>query len=315
MDDSFLFNQLLPAALARLHTDLFAAMPRLAFQVDQWLLQLAGGKSPTDYFTHPLAFPALALPWWLEKTLRSAPDAAFQSELVYSTINCYYYIRLLDNVMDGHRTNEVQLLPAAGFFHTQFQRAYQHYFGDRHPFWEFFTTTWFLAAEVTWQDAAFTDIDLAQFRQVSGQKVSAGKIPLAAVCHRYQRVDLLAKWSRFFDQLGSWFQFSNDVFDWNKDLKYQTQTYFLAEARRRQRAGESIAQWVIREGFAWAYTQLEAWMQELRQLSIELDSPDVTAFLDRRAALLSQQARDVAAGFAQVERLAVIFNSTGNTHE
>ncbi len=315
MDDTLLFDQLLPAALMRLHRDLLASMPQLAPHLEEWLQRLAGGRSPISYFTHPLAFPSLALPWWLEKTLHPSPDAVFQSELVYSTINGYYYIRLLDNIMDGHRTNEVQLLPAAGFFHAQFQRAYQRYFEDQHPFWDFFTTTWFHAAEVTWQDAVFTDIDLAQFRHVSGQKVSAGKIPLAAVCLRYQRTDLLEKWLRFFEHLGNWSQFSNDVFDWNKDLKYQTQTYFLAEARRRQHADETIAQWVIREGFAWACAQLEEWMQDLRRLSGDLGSPDVAAFLDRRAALLAQQAREVAAGFEQLERIATILNphSTDST--
>ncbi len=308
MDDTPLFDELLPAALARLQTELLTTMPQLAPRLVEWLIRLAGGRTPVAYFTHPLAFPALALPWWLEKTLHPAPDAAFQSELVYSTINGYYYIRLLDNVMDGHRTNEGQLLPAAGFFHTQFQRAYQHDFDDQHPFWEFFATTWFHAAEVTWQDATFTDIDLTQFQQVSGQKVSAGKIPLAAVCYHYQRPDLLEEWLSFFEQLGNWFQFSNDVFDWHKDWKYQTQTYFLSEARRRQRADESIAQWVIREGFAWACDQLQMWMQDLRELASELDSPDVTAFLDRRAALLAQQEREVTAGFEQLERIAAILN-------
>src|SRR6185369_11102253 len=122
-----------------------------------------------------IGFPLLRLPWWLEKTLRPQPVLTFQADLVYSSMNGYYYIRLLDNVMDGHATVEHRLLPAAGFFHSQFQISYQPYFGSAHPFWNFFKQTWFQSAEVTLRDAALVDVDLPHFRQIASQKVCAGK--------------------------------------------------------------------------------------------------------------------------------------------
>ena len=299
-------SQLLSTTLQRLNTEFSASAPQLAPRVWEWLTQLAGGNAPIAYFQHPLAFPSLALPWWLEQSLHAPLDLDFQTELIYSTINGYYYIRLLDNLMDGHSMGELQLLPAAGFFHTQFQQAYARYFAAAHPFWEFFTTTWFHAAEVTWQDAILRNIDLAHFQQIAAQKVSAGKIPLAAVCHYCQRLDQLPPWLKFFDRLGAWFQFSNDLFDWNKDLKYHTATYFLSEAQRRKHETESIAQWVLREGFDWGVALLYDWLREVRAAAAELNSPPLLAFLDRREARLVQQQAEVTAGLVEMRRLAAI---------
>jgi hypothetical protein len=307
--DEAVLNQLLPAALERLQADFNAAAPQLAASVMKWLAQLAGGQPPHVYFQHPLAFPSLLLPWWLEQSLR-APDLGFQADLVHSTINGYYYIRLVDNLMDGHSTVESQLLPAAGFFHAQFQQAYVRYFAASHPFWKFFTATWFRAAEVTWQDAVLSatleDIDLAQFQQVAAHKADAGKIPLAAVCYHCGCPDRLPGWLAFFDRLGAWFQFSNDLFDWNKDLKYHTRTYFLAEAARRKRDTESIAQWVLHEGFEWGCALLHDWLAQVRAAAAPLNSPPLLAYLERREKLLAQQQAEVAAGLAEMQRLAAI---------
>jgi hypothetical protein len=51
---------------------------------------------------------------------------------------------------------------------------------------------WFASADVTIQDADSTEIDREQFMRVAAQKTCAVKIPLAAVCHRFGRPDLLA---------------------------------------------------------------------------------------------------------------------------
>ena len=72
--------------------------------------QLAGSDASADYFCKPHAFPMLQLPWWLERTLRPAPDLALQRDLARSTMCGYYYIRMIDNVMDGHATVEPGLL-------------------------------------------------------------------------------------------------------------------------------------------------------------------------------------------------------------
>jgi len=39
------------------------------------------------------------------------------------------------------------------------------------------------------KDASLSAIDLVAFMQVSAKKTCGAKIPLVAVCHRYQRID------------------------------------------------------------------------------------------------------------------------------
>jgi hypothetical protein len=297
-------DDLLTGATARLRSEMSQAAPRMADQVWDWMRQLGASDRPEDYFQKPVAFPLFRLPWWLEKTLRPNPSLAFQADLVYSTMNGYYYIRLLDNLMDGHATVELKLLPAAGFFHTQFQMAYQRYFEREHPFWDFFARTWFHSAEVTWQDAQLESVDEAQFRKIASQKVCAAQIPLTAVSYRCERADLIGPWSRFLDALGGWHQMWNDVFDWNKDLRHHTHTYFLTEAERRKRPDEGVAAWVVREGFGWGVSVLQTGMRELREWGASLNSPDLLAYLDQREAMFLQQREEVAEGLHHLSKLA-----------
>ena len=104
-------SHIINAAVSRIHPKMEQAAPFLAQQVSNWMTDLCDGK-PEAYFKHPLGFPMLLFPWWLEKTLHHNPDTAFQTDLVYSTVNGYFYIRLIDNLMDGHASVELQLLPA-----------------------------------------------------------------------------------------------------------------------------------------------------------------------------------------------------------
>ncbi|MFN8458086.1 MAG: hypothetical protein U0401_26115 [Anaerolineae bacterium] len=299
-------NTLITAALARLQADMQAAAPGMAAQVSAWMQGLAGGAEPAAYFMHPAAFPSLLLPWWLEGSLTTQPDLAFQADLAYSTINGYYAIRLADNLMDGHATVELQLLPALNFFQTQFQQAYYPYFPAGHPFWDFFDRTWFHSAEVTLLDARLTGLDLTQFETIAAQKTCAAKIPLAAVCYCYQRTDLLPAWSRLVDSLGCWHQFLNDVFGWQRDLERHTATYFLSEAERRRQEDESVLAWVVREGFAWGMTQAQGWMVALQALADELDSPELADYLHSRAAMVRQQQEDVSAGLQSMAKILTI---------
>lgn len=300
-------DALLVAAIERLRREMQAAAPFMAGRVWPWLIERAHSPQPADYFRNPLGFPLLRLPWWLAKTLAAEPALPFHSDLVYSTINGYYFIRLLDNVMDGHATVETQLLPAAGFFHTQFQSMYQRYFPSEHPFWITFASAWFHAADVTVRDASLKDVDEAAFREIASQKVSAVKIPLAAVGHYHGNVERVEAWWRFADRLGGWHQMWNDVFDWNKDLTYGTRSYFLCEAERRKRAGESIAAWVVREGLAWGVALLHAWLDELKALAAPLDSPELAKYLALRDDRLAQQQRALSDDLQRLARLAQAF--------
>jgi len=123
MYDQALSNAI-TAAFSRLRAEMERAGPFMAEQTLSWIGQLFGGAQPEDYFKHPFAFPMLLLPWWLEKAIRQDPDISFQSDLVYSTIDGYYFIRLIDNLIDREATVELELLPVLAFFHIQLQRSY-----------------------------------------------------------------------------------------------------------------------------------------------------------------------------------------------
>lgn len=299
-------STLISTSLARLQGEMVGAAPTMARHVTRWMAHLAGSTSLEHYFKHPQAFPALLLPWWLEKSLGEMPNLDFQADLVYSTINGYYAIRLADNLMDGHATVELQLLPALNFFQTQFQAAYQPWFAAGHPFWDFFRATWFHSAEVTLQDALLTEIDAVQFEQIAAQKTSAAKIPLAAVCHRYGQLDRLEPWSRLVDLLGCWHQFLNDLFGWHRDHERRTVTYFLSEAERRRRPDEPVLGWVVREGFDWGMAQAEGWMSALQALAQELNSRELIAYLEAREEMLQRQAAEASAGLAALGKLAAV---------
>lgn len=278
--------------------------PVLALQASQWMHDLAGEATPEEYFTHPWCFPMLLVPWWAEQTLRSHPDPTFQEDLVFSTLSGYFYVRLVDDLMDGHPTGERSLLPALGVFHTNFQLPYQRYFPDGHPFWKVFTDSWFRSAEATLIDSGLPQIDRAHFVHASARKTGAARIPVAAVCHRYDRAGLVQPWSEFLDTFGCWHQMWNDLFDWPRDLRSGTVTYFLSEAGRRRRGGESVAEWVAREGSSWGIEALDEWMAEAKNLALPFDCPALLEYLALREEMVRQQAADVGGGLESAAQLA-----------
>ena len=297
-------TQIIETESRRLEADLQKAFPAMAPSVLAWLHHLAGDKALTDYFSHPLAFPSLLLPWWVERSLRPEPDLDFQTGLAYSTMNGYYYIRLIDNLMDGHATVELKLLPALNFFHTRFQAVYQPYFPAEHAFWSLFQAVWFRSGEAAMMDATLDVIDEAAFGRVAAQKTCAAKIPVAAVCFRNQRPDLIEAWSDLIDLLGAWHQFFNDLFDWPKDSQNRTVTYFLSEAGRRRPAEETLVSWVAREGFDWGLETLAAWLTTLKVQAEAVNSPDLLAYLDLRQTRLLEQADEIKVGLQAVAKLA-----------
>ena len=300
-----MIDQLADRAVERILSEMRPSAPYMAQQAADWFTRLAGGSRPAAYFLHPLAFPMLHLPWWMEQTVDPSPDVEFQADLVYSSVNGYYFIRMIDNVMDGHSTVEPKLLPMLGFFHLHFHAVYERYFPHNHPFWAQFSAIAIQSAESALRDAALTEIDLDTFVAVSGAKVAGGKIPLAAVAHRYGQPHRFDAWQAFYDRLGCWHQLYNDLFGWVKDLDHQTPSYFLSEGRRRKRPTESEGAWVIREGFAWAVELLDTWLGELSQLAEELHSPALTGYLHQRRVRMRQQSAQVVQMF---ERLGSLFD-------
>src|ERR671919_2765727 len=124
---------LVSRAFARIRRRLRDGAPTLSVHALGWMRSLAGTAPPQAYFTHPNAFPMLLLPWRLEESVRGLPDRAFHRDVVYSTLTGYYFVRMIDDLMDRDHPPGRAVLPALIFFHTEFQLAYHRHFPYGHP--------------------------------------------------------------------------------------------------------------------------------------------------------------------------------------
>jgi hypothetical protein len=301
-------GQLITSSFERFYKALSSHAPFLSTQVSRWARGLSGANlTEEEYFTHPRAFPMLLLPWWLEKTLTPNVDLAFQNDLVYATISYYYHVRLVDNLMDGHVTTELEILPILAFLFAQSQRQYQRYFVPEHPFWEMFDRSLLASCEATIRDTNPVEVDQDRFLYISAKKTSAVQVPLMAVCYRYERAEVLSDWEHFVVLFGRWHQMQNDLYDWRRDLYHNTPTYFLSEAGRRKADDESVIGWVIREGFVWAHQLLQEWMRELKTVGATLNSPDLTDYLGVRERMMLEQKEEVMHGLTEMTRLLTVF--------
>lgn len=298
--------EIIGSADQRIKSELRRAAPFMAEKTEAWMRHCYGEGALSAYFSHPEAYPMFLLPWLLEETIVPDHDLEFQSDVAYSTLNGFHYIRLIDNVMDGDVTSEVELLPILGYFHSNFQSPYHRYFEFGHPFWNTFASVWLETAEVTYRDGSFQEVGRDEFIGVSARKTGATKIPIAAVCHRYSRLGLLTLWSQFVDVFGCWNQMQNDLFDWHRDLTSNVTTYFLAEGKRQKRADDTEAEWVMREGFDWGINELAAWSSEMRALGRELQTKLLIAYLENREAIIAERSVAVAEGFAEWAKLVAV---------
>ena len=298
-------SALITRAYARMRRHLRAGAPTLAGHAEAWMRSLASdGAEPSTYFTHPKAFPMLLLPWWLEESIAGAHDLAFHGDVVYSTLNGYYFVRMIDDLMDREREPGSEVLPALIAFHTEFQRAYHRWFPANHPFWESFVAASLAAAETASKDAGLTEIDRAQFVATSARKTAGARIPIAAVCHRSQRPDLLGPWFALVDLLGRWHQLLNDIEGWSRDLDHERQTWFLSEGARRKDPEASISEWVVADGLAWGFGELDRWMRELLDAAGELDCPPLLAYLELRQNEFVNMRERLMPGLAALKDLA-----------
>ena len=293
-------------AATRIQVRLNEHSPWLAREVRQWMSSLSRSPRIANYFVNTTMFPMLHLPGWLAHSKLVRLDDHFQSDLTYSTMNGYLYIRLIDNLMDQHSGDELRLLPITAVFHSEFLKSYHRYFPFSHVFWTAFDAYWITSTEVVIKEATLQSLDYEQFRTIAANKLSAAKIPLVAACSFYALEDLLQPWLRFFDHLACCWQFADDLYDWKKDFQRGTRTYFLSEAVRRKRAGESVQGWVVREGFAWGSALLQSWLPSLWQMVDELGSSEMNHYLRRRAMLLHMQTRTILATFESLQNLSGI---------
>lgn len=279
--------------------------PDLAGRVFEWLAGLSPTDDPADYFRQRRTLPILTLPEWVGQELGAGADDAFHDDLTYSTICGYCHIRLLDDCMDGDPNADASLLPAAGFFHAEFQLAYTTYFEPQHPFWEWFAKLWFGAVEATIADARIKRITLEQFQRISALKVSPAKIPIVATCLRNGKPDAIPARFALCDRLGAIAQMTDDVFDWQDDLEGRGRTtYFLSEAKRRRKRTEPGAAWILREGFAWGVQTIESWYDALGEDARALGGLELVRHIDAERAALGERAERLIPGYRTLASLA-----------
>jgi hypothetical protein len=291
-------------AFARLQVKLEGFGPATAQRAWSWMGQRSPTSLPEDAYKHPLSYPMLLFPVWIASRLGVEPEGTLQSDLVYSTINGYYAIRMIDDAMDQDNADfELELLPMLHFYLFECHRPYYAHFEVGHAFWDFFEATMFRGVTVTVQDAALQDIDLEHFERITARKTCFAKIPLAAVCYKCGRSDLIPRWAGFVDLFGRWHQMYNDLFDWRRDLESQTRTYFLSEADRRRQQDESVTKWVLREGFDWGTRVLISWMAQLKSCGAVLNCPDMATYLDECEALLLERCETTALGLCSIDQL------------
>ena len=291
-------------AVARVLARMRRELPHVGGEVASWAASLTRGEEPERYFLHPEAFPIFFFPWAMERTLTGQIDLRRQALLADAQVHGYYFVRMIDNVMDGEAGPEVQLLPALAHLHHEFERVYARLFSPEHPFWEAFGAHWRAGAIAAIRDQGLEQPDEAAFCEIAGRKVCAGKLPLAAVAHLCGRADALPTWERLYDRFGCWHQLQDDLFDWSKDSGDGLSTWFLAEAERRRGSDESLADWVSREGFAWGLSVLGEWMQGLRQSADDAGSAELAAYFAARDRRLAARAGELE---ADVDRLSRLF--------
>ena len=282
--------------------DLSSQSPQLAGRTLKWLALRSDINHPENYFTHLQSLPLLALPWWLEIALRGTVDLAFQSDLMYSSMSGYYFTRMLDDLMDGHQVDR-SCLPALYPFYLQFQRTYFAYFPLSDGFWPHFERSLLTTAEAASTDSTLDDVTEADFLHYSARKSAAAAIPLAAVCYRYRRPDLLPSWEALFTVFGRWNQMRDDVLDWSEDYQAGTKTWLLCEAERRRAQNESLQMWIGRSGFLWAAEIMERWMQQMLDAANMMQSAALSVYLEQRRLSFRRQIDGMIATAAIYARL------------
>ncbi len=252
-------------AFRRFDANLRAALPKTAPQLFKFLRGVPTVAHPEDVLGGR-AFPHFVLPYWLSPARARIADAEFQTDVIYSTINGSYSIRLSDNIADNDGPPELKkFAPCAAYFDSEFIRTYMKYFPPSHQFWKSFDGFWAQQAEASSADSLLDDVDEETFVLVSSKKFTATKIPVLAVHFRYQASDTsFEQWLRFVDCLGNFAQFSNDFFDWRRDSIHGITTYVSSESRRRA-PGDSVAKWFLREGFDWGVAELKSRFDSVKQ--------------------------------------------------
>jgi hypothetical protein len=294
---------LVERALSRVRGELYRYAPSAADVMLAWMASQSLTEDPADCFRDLRAHIVL-FPWLIGDSFGVPRDIAFHADVIYSSVNAYYYVRLLDNVMDAHHPEQADLLPMLGVFHTAFQSSFTPYFPPSHPFWDLFRSIWLGMAEATVRSTHMSEFHAEDFIRTGAMKISGVKIPMAAVCLWHEREDVMEGWLQMFDAYACSNEMLDGVADWHQDLGSGTVTYLTSEALRRKLPAESSAAWLVREGVAWGYANVIEWMSCAQNAARELNSPLLMAFLDHRKARAESLWRSMEPDLARLARLA-----------
>ena len=300
------FAAIVRAAGERLEATLARETPALATRVLPWLASLSRSGRLADYYMHPRRFPMLLIPWWAVEGTASRDDLGFHEDLAYSTMSGYCFVRLLDDLVDQRGEPGLDLLPAAGVFHLEFQSPYQRYFPGDHPFWDLFRSRWLRAADATVPASPDRSPGL-DLEQRAADTLGPALIPLAAACHHAGRPALFDRWRPVVLALARLEQFMDDLLDWQHDEERHQPNLVLEEAARRARTGENATAWVVRQGYVWA---LDTAAERIEMVAAEagpLASGGLRRFLDVRRSVVNDFRSATAPGLRQLAELGRLF--------
>lgn len=260
-----------------------------------------GQGDPEYLFLNPFSTPVFLFPLWVERSLSQTQDMAFQYELAYASIALYFYVRILDDAMDGH-VESGPLLPLLTFLYAHSNRALQNLFPHGDPFWAYFYRLIDLSTEAMVADFSAANLTSEDFLQLAAQKSYCVLIPMAAVLCKYKRYDQFERWSELWHAFSAWNQMRDDVRDWYLDRKNSLCTYVLSEAQRLKRKDESVEQWMVREGYRWSLGVLNQFAKRARELAAELNVPEMEEELEARYDQLSQHLGHLCDTLSRIDR-------------
>ncbi|MGA9245514.1 MAG: class 1 isoprenoid biosynthesis enzyme [Silvibacterium sp.] len=246
------------------------------------------GQGDPDYlFLNPFSTPAFLFPLWVERSISPTQDMAFQYELAYAATALYFYVRILDDAMDGH-VESGPLLPLLTSLYAHCNRALQNLFPHGDPFWAYFYRLIDLSTDAMIVDFSAANLTSEDFLQLAAQKSYCVLIPMTAVLCKYKRYDQFERWSELWHAFSAWNQMGDDVRDWYSDRKSNLCTYVLSQAQRLKRKDESVEQWMLQDGYRWSFGVLNQFAKRARELAAELNVPEMEEELGARYDQLSQ---------------------------
>ena len=239
------------------------------------------------------SFPIIALPFWLTPPANRADDHSFLVDLTYSTLNGYYGIRLLDNLMDADGPAELsRFAPCATYFWWNFARPYLHHFAYPSPFWTHFSACTGTYSDLTSLDAALTAVSDSMFETVSSKKFETAKVPVTAVALRCGHEVSVTRYQHLVDLLGRFHQFWNDLLDWRHDLNSGLVTFLQSKFLSQTDSFPNSSAWFSERGCSWACERALLYFHEAADAAKALECNELDDwFVQRERLLLTDIAR------------------------